>query len=65
MTVMFDFLLLTWCNYYSTCRQNGFSTNKDLFESNRVVVSAYCQSDMLTLLSESKTTASNVSTVDK
>ena len=65
MMVMFDFLLLTWCNYYSTSRQNGFSTNKDLFESSSVVVSAYCQLDMLTLVSESETTASNASTGDK
>ena len=53
------------CNYYHTCRQNSCFTSKNLFESSIVVLaSTWCQSGILTLVSDSKSTASNTSTGD-
>ena len=43
---------LTCVRLLQTCRQNGFFTNKNLFESSSVVlVSTYCQSGISTLVS--------------
>ena len=50
----------------STCGQNGFFTSKDLFQSSSVVlVSTYCQSGILTSVSESESTVTGASTDDK
>ena len=44
-TVLFKLYLLTWCNYYSTCGQNGES-------SSVVLVSTYCQLGISTSMNE-------------
>ena len=55
-TALFEIFLLTCVQLL---QQNGFFTSKDLFESSSVIlVSAYCQSGISTLVSKSESTAS-------
>ena len=70
MTVLFELLLLTCGNYYSSCSDKKVSLQcKNLFEStcsSMVLVRTYCRSGILMgSVSESESTSSGVSTDDK